>query len=408
MLRFIIIAVFLWRGVIFAGQQDSLKNEILHAIIDGADYACDVLLDEQGKSRCDYNWLDGQWYPYETAWHTGQIIYALLDAYHVTQNSKYLLAAKRAGDWWVSLEIADHPKLQGMVRAVHGDVVGDKIVFATISDGTAGLFYLYRITGEKKYADIPTRAGEWMLQNMYVPEERLFYDGVDPATGEVLKENSPFWPEKKEQRLYDIARPNNEGSLFKDMFEYTGIEKYKKIFIDLCESLVDKQGPEGLWMDFMPNHKENGSFHPRFNLWYAESLLEGYELTGDSRYLDAAVRTARMYANVQRKDGTIYYTNYLDGKANENSVSGSTVAFAGIVWLRLLRQGAGEEFRKNIQRSLTWTLVNRYRRDHPDANLAGGFIELRTRRKDGRLWITHRDVGTSFSIRFLTDYYRMH
>ena len=111
------------------------------------------------------------------------------------------------------------------------------------------------------------------------------------------------------------------------------IKSANKLFIELCESLVERQGPEGLWMDFMPNHKADGSFHPRFNLWYAESLIEGYELTGDRSYLEAAAQTARMFVRVQKGDGTIYYKNYLDGRSNQNSVCGSAVAFAGIIWL---------------------------------------------------------------------------
>jgi hypothetical protein len=133
----------------YAQDNDTIKSQILQAIQDGADYACDILLDENGKSRCDYNVLEGKWYEYEPPWHTGQIIYGLLEAYQVTKNQKYLDSAKKAGDWWISLEIKDHPKLKGMVRAVHGDDV-EYIVFATVSDGTAGLFKLYDITREKK------------------------------------------------------------------------------------------------------------------------------------------------------------------------------------------------------------------------------------------------------------------
>lgn len=405
--RWILIACcVLWFNNAAAGtNSDSLKKEILTAITDGANYAAGVLLDENGKSRCDYNWLQGKWYDYEPAWHTGQIVYALTEAYRITGNPKYLEAAKRGGDWWVSLEIKDHPKLKGMLRALHGDYIGDHIVFATISDGANGIFNLYDVTGDEKYAQVATRAGQWMLENMWVPEHGVFYDVVDAKTGEVYKDRSPFWPDK-EQDLYDVSRPNNEGSLFKYMYEFTGNEEYKEVFIQVCESLVEKQGPEGLWMDFMPNSKEEGYFHPRFNLWYAESLLEGYELTGDKRYLESAKKTAQMYVKVQQKDGTIYYRNYLDGRKNRNSVSGSTVAFAGIVWLRLLKYGVGDEFQESIDRSLTWTLQNRYAPDHPDKNLAGGFIELRTRRRHGGLWITHRDVGTSFALRFLADYYQ--
>ena len=387
-------------------QEAKEKEAILNTIKIGADYATDVLLDEKGKSRCDYQMVESKWYDYEPAWHTGQIIYALTNAYEVTNNEKYLAAAKKAGDWWISLEIKDHPKLNGMLYTVHGDNVGDVIVFATMSDGSAGLFRLSRISGDNKYADVATRAGDWMMRNMYEPEHRVFYDCVDPKSGEVLKEDSPFWPEKTKQELFDVARPNNEGSLFKDMYLYTKNEAYKDMFIELCESLLDYQGEEGLWMDFTPNDKQSGSFHPRFNLWYAESLLEGYDLTGKGSYLHAALKTARFYTKFQDKDGTIFYRNFIDGSRNENSVCGSTVAFAGIIWLRLLQSGVGSEFKENIERSVNWLIKNQYSEHHSDLNLAGGFINTRLRHRNGKLWITNRDVGTSFAIRFLVDYYK--
>jgi rhamnogalacturonyl hydrolase YesR len=245
-----------------------------------------------------------------------------------------------------------------------------------------------------------------MLEHMYNAEHRMFYDCVDPVSGEVLKERSPFWPEKETQTLMDVARPNNEGSLFKDMYSYTRDDRYRQVFINLCESLLDYQGDHGLWMDFVPNHAGDSSFHPRFNLWYAESLLEGYELTGDRRYLEAARKTARTYARFQQKDGTLYYTNYLNGESNRNSLCGSAVAFSGIVWLRLLRYGAGEEFRPNIERSLWWLLRNRYAAGHPDPNLAGGVLETRVRTRQEGIWMVNRDIATSFGVRFLVDYLR--
>lgn len=389
---------------LFAQGNDAAKDQIISAIETGANYAVKVLLDENGKSRCEYSILEGKWQDYEPAWHTGQIIYALTRAYEITKNPQYLEAAKKAGDWWISLEIKDHPKLKGMLRAVHGAGV-EYIVFATVSDGTAGLFRLYDLTGDERYARIPTQAGDWMYANMYEPNSRMFYDAVDPETGEVMKEWSPFWEEKQAQTLNDVARPNNEGSLYKDMYEYTKNEKYKKIFIEICESLVEKQGPEGIWMDFTPNNKEEGYFHPRFNIWYAESLLEGYDLTGNRKYLEAALKTARFYTKFQKKDGTFYYRNYLDGSANVYSISGSTTAFAGILWLRLLRYGVGEEFKENIEKSLKWILENQYPADHPDSNLAGGFVEIRSKSPKGKLKVINRDIGTSFCVRFLCDYY---
>ena len=385
-------------------EQNEKEQQVLKALNETAAYISDVLINEEGYSRCDYNLTEGRWYDYEPPWHTGQAIYALTEAYRITGEKKYLETAVKAGNWWVGLEIKDHPKLKGMINSIHGDHAGNVIVFATMSDGSAGLYKLYEQTGDKRYGDVPTQAGDWMLRNMCLLEEGVCYDNVDPETGEVLKENSPFWPDKENQDLYDVARPNNEGSLFLDMYEYTGNDEYKDAFITLCNSLVEKQGPEGLWMDFMPNHKEEGSVHPRFNLWYAESLINGYELTGDKKYLEAATKTAGIFARFQDGRGTIYYKNFVDGRRDRSSICGSSVAFSGLLWLRLREHGV-EGFDKNIELSADWILKNRYAADHPDPNLTGAVINTRLRYKKGKLWYTQRDVGSTFGVRFLASYY---
>ena len=399
-----LVTCVLIAGNIIAQDKRPSKEEVLQAIHECARYGSEVLLDKDGKSRCDYALMEGKWHDYEPAWHTGQLINGLVEAYKVTMDKNYLAAAKKAGDWWIGLEIKDHPKLKGMVRAIHGDGV-DYIVCATVTDGTPGLFNLFRLTKEKKYAEVPTQAGEWMLQHFYLPKEGMLYDMADPKSGEVIKENSPFWPDKSKQTLNDVARVNNEGSLYKDMYDYTHNEKYKEVFLNLCESLVAKQGPEGLWMQFTPNNAANKSFHPRFNLWYAESLIEGFVLTGNKVYLEAAKKTLAFYTKYQKKDGTIYYENFLDGHSNENSVTGSTVAMAGLLWIRLQQLGVGDEFKEHIERSALWSIANRFASDHPDKNLAGATMNIRTRHKGGTLYLTQRDLGTSFSLRFLSAYY---
>lgn len=401
---FLILTFLLVSLTGYAQAGGPTKDEIFQTMRTCADYASNVLLDENGKSRCDYSLLDGKWYDYEPPWHTGQIINGLVEVYKITKDDRYLAAAKKAGNWWVGLEIKGDPRFKGMVKAVHGDGV-NYIVCATVTDGTPGLFNLYRLTKDRRYADVPTSAGEWMLEHLYLPKEGMFYDRVDPETGEVQKLRNPVKPGKGPQPLNKVARVNNEGFLYKDMFEYTGNQKYKEVFLNLCESLVAKQGAEGLWMQFDPNNDEKKSFHPRFNLWYAESLIEGYELTGKKAYLAAAKKTLIFYTKFQKKDGTFYYENYLDGHANENSVTGSTVAMAGVLWLRMDKIEGKADFRENIERSARWIVGNHFAVDHPDKNLAGGTLNIRTRMKNGNIYMTQRDLGTSFAMRFLAAYY---
>jgi hypothetical protein len=81
------------------------------------------------------------------------------------------------------------------------------------------------------------------------------------------------------------------------------------------------------------------------------------------------------------------------------------VAFAGILWLRLLQYGVGEAFKENIDKSTVFLLKNRFAVDHPDPNLAGAVLNSRTRHRKGKIWLVNRDVGTSFGIRYLCAYY---
>lgn len=381
------------------------KQDALKAINQMSTFVSNVMIDPQGKSRCDYNLTEGKWYPYEVPWHTGQAVYAMLAAYKQTKNPVWLATAKRAGNYWTSLLITNHPKLKGMLGAVHGDAIGDStIVFATISDGTPGLYELSRVTGDKKYARVATSAAGWMLKNMYDADKGVCYDNVDLGSGEVQKEHSPFWKDKKDQTLYDISRPNTEGWIFLDAYEFSKNKAFMDAHINLSNSLVKLEDKNGLWMQFMPNTATENSFHPRFNLWYAESLIHTWAATGDKKYLEAAAQTARAYAKAQQKDGTIYYVNYVDGhKPDRSSITGSAVALAGIVWIELVKAGY-KEFLPNIEKSADWIMKNRYSTTHPDKNLRGAILETRMRNRNDKIWLVNRDIGTSFSIRFLSNY----
>jgi hypothetical protein len=141
-ITFLFLFLFLASAFVTAQDGREVSQEaIMSALKDGTAYIIKVLLDENGKSRCEYNMLTGKWQDYEPAWHTGQLIYALVESYRLEKDPATLSAAVKAGEWWAGLQIADDTKLNGMLRAIHGAGV-EFIVFATVSDGTAGLFHL--------------------------------------------------------------------------------------------------------------------------------------------------------------------------------------------------------------------------------------------------------------------------
>ncbi|MEL7117833.1 MAG: hypothetical protein AAFO07_00270 [Bacteroidota bacterium] len=385
-------------------KQDVHRNQILEAIKLAGQYARDIIMDDEGKSHCDYEMLSGQWFEYEPAWHTGQLIWGLLEAYKITGDTTFLHSAVQAGNWWIGLSISDHPKLEGYLGALHGGSVKDPLInFTTIADGTPGLFELSRVTQNPIYAEVASKAGDWAMINLYLPEYGLLYDLVDIQTGEIWVDKSPHFAPEKKLSIHDVARPNNEGFLFGDMYRFSEDKKYLDFFISLCNSLVEKQSENGFWMDYHPNNLEKEKIHPRFNLWNAESLLVGYQITKDQRYLDSALKTARAVQKWQRRDGRIYYRNRPDGTYDSNSICGSAVAFAGILWLEFQQLGY-DEFDKSIERSLAFVLNNQFPADHPDPNLRGAFLETWSKTHEGEARIFVRDIATSFGLRFLSKY----
>jgi hypothetical protein len=106
------------------------------------------------------------------------------------------------------------------------------------------------------------------------------------------------------------------------------------------------------------------------------------------------------------RDGTIYYTNYTDGRRDAASICGSAVAFAGIIWLKFKQLGY-PEFDRDIDRAARWVLQNQFPSDHPDPNLRGAFLETWVKNEAGRTRIYVRDIATAFGLRFLAAYARV-
>lgn len=128
-------------------------------------------------------------------------------------------------------------------------------------------------------------------------------------------------------------------------------------------------------------------------------------MSGDKRFADAAKRTLATYLKAQKSDGTFYYKNYLNGEEDRGSICGSAVSFMGLLMIRLIDAGVGDEYREHVDLCAEWVMRNRFAADHPDPNLRGAFMNVRVRNRKGKKWYVNRDVGTAFGMRFLAAYY---
>lgn len=100
-------------------------------------------------------------------------------------------------------------------------------------------------------------------------------------------------------------------------------------------------------------------------------FLESGVLLGEQRYLDAALKTGRGIAAVQRQDGWLAGT-YKDGwEADANYACLTGIAQMSLNWTRAAQATGASDLRDNARAALAY-LKSTQRMDHPDPTVRGG------------------------------------
>jgi hypothetical protein len=182
----------------------------------------------------------------------------------------------------------------------------------------------------------------------------------------------------------------------------TGDQRYREIFLSMADRLLEEEGPAGTWLRFPPWRPEIGRIHNRKNWWWGYPLLAAFDATGDTRYLEGAVRAGAWYLNAQNLDGGLYYTPGPDGRHNSYGLCTSVVACGVLFWADLWRRLGDERYLAGISRGVGYLLAAQFAADVPDANVRGAFFEV-PHPPDGSLapGFQVRDLATIFGIRAL-------
>ncbi len=233
-------------------------------------------------------------------WMIGAASMGLLMMYHRSGDEKYLEAAKRAGQYLLTLQIVDprNPRFYGAFRE---DT--PQSTWCHPRDGLTAawaLLWLYQETGDERYLDSVKLFNRWF-------------------THEAMDRGWPAWSFYFNERQPDYLQGSFHGgdaAYFFDYYRVTGDATYNergmKFILDYAmEKFIMPDGRVRVIYDAdTGNYIEDGKtfdgmqkMHRHNDDFMSISLLDGYCMYKDSRYLKRAEAYARWLISEQREDG---------------------------------------------------------------------------------------------------------
>ncbi|MFB3905211.1 MAG: hypothetical protein ACE15E_17310 [Acidobacteriota bacterium] len=377
------------------------REDLAKRALQGCDWLADVsqvLAQDDpsyGAMKGEYDTRSRKWAFYGPFWHTGQAVRVLLMAYQDSGKEKYLKHAVLGGEYMTRHQIKDKSdKLYGFV---HGREIAQANTASQVENFMA-LYDLYKVTKDPSWRERFHLALDWVAKNAYLDGQGLFYNHYEPAT-------DSFAPVEK-------SRPTNDDAVFGVGYREFNDPRYLKIFLETADRLLREEDPPGNWMKYPPCRPDvfdgQGRMHPRHAWWWGYPMLTAYDLTGDKKYLDAAVRAAQWYIDNNNLDGGYYYNvTKSGGKHLSFDFCTSAVGCAMIMWIDLWKRTGEEKYLKEIETSLGFLLRCQLRDDVEDPAVRGAFFEGMLP-PDGTLapGFYFRDIATIYSVRAMLELMR--
>jgi hypothetical protein len=343
-----------------------------------------------GAVRNEYDTKTGTWTVNGPVWHTGQAIRSLLIAHRHIGDLSLLEAAKSMGRFILST-IVDAPgdTNHGLLLAYEGDnaTVNNQTVFETVP----GLLDLAAALDDRSWIEHAHRAVDFTLRG-FMPDEALIVDHYHVGDKRFVHDPDNPLP----------GRPLLDGGVLVALARATGDERYLRIFLDMAERAVREERPEGTWMIFPPWRQDTGRLHVRTSWWWGYPLLLAYDVSGDRRFWDAALRVGGWYLAQQNLDGGFYYSPLISGKHSSFGLATSGAAVATIIWADLYSRTGDRAYREAIGRSIRYVLRAQFSRHGGNTEMRGAFWET-PNVPDGTSCpgFLIRDIATIFAIQAL-------
>ncbi|MFN8481430.1 MAG: hypothetical protein U0768_00050 [Anaerolineae bacterium] len=303
-----------------------------------------------------------------------------------------LLDAAQAMAEYVARNMVDapgHPN-DGLLLAYEGDnvAVNNQVLFETLP----GLLDLAEATGDERWVDIARRAADFVIAGGFLADEGLIVDHYHVADARFVPD--PDNPHPGRIMLDDAALVQLSAA--------TGDRRYTDVFLAMAERTLREEGPPGMWIVFPPWAASSGRMHIRATWWWGYPMLAAYDLTGDNRFWEAALRAGQWYMDQQNLDGGFYYSPVVGGKHTTFGLAASGAAVASIIWCDLYQRTGDAKYKTAVNRSAAFLAAAQFSPRADDANVRGALWES-PNPPDGTpcpgFFI--RDIATLFAIRAL-------
>lgn len=326
----------------------------------------------QGAIKGEYDAAKKQWDMFCPVWHSGQAAGALLRAYQLTHDEKYLNSAYAAADFVVAQQIKDkNSEDYGLIYAIEDYY--DGVNTSAILESLNGLIELYRYSGNEIYYNAVVAAVAWVWKKAYVGEGH-FWDNYNIYSHEFMV---PEWENTCKPPIgYEkhIGRPLMDNAIFLKVGKLTGNKQYLDLFYEGIDYLLTHEVPSGTWNNYAPSKGQLGISHPRQSFWWGYPMAEAYAETHDERYYECLKRCGTWYLKAQRMDGGMFRNTDLEFNTPSFGQCTSGIACAALVWMALYQIDKEPKWVEACDKALEFNMNMQFIQPQ-DANLNGAILE---------------------------------
>ena len=356
----------------------------------------------KGAIRGEYSCKTREWDFFCPVWHTGQAVKALVKAYKLTGNEKYLEAAKLGAEFITNVQIYDKDDIDfGLILAFED--IPTQVNTSAILESLDGLMHLADLENDEGLWDRIIAAGEFVASKAYNADLGLFRDLYDPETHQFVP--TPFQTKDGKD-----GRPLIDDAIFIKLYKKTGRKKYLDIHLNVSETLVRDQRPRGNWVDYGPCDPKRMMFHPRHTYWWGKPLLDSYYASGNEEFLKTAIASGEFTLKGLRYDGGWIRGLVLEREEplcfNTQSFGHATSgsACAAIFFMDLYAETNDGKWKESAELALEYCMRLQVRQAD-DSNMQGVIIE-KVLYPDGTDTNPYhiRDLGTIFFVQAAAEY----